>query len=160
MGIVVPHVNSRDAAERAAQSAKYAPLGYRGMFGGRQSFGVADYFHAANDQTMVIVLLEEVEALGNLDDILKVDNIDVFFVAPSDLAQTMGHLGDPEHPEVQSAIEEAIGKIVSAGRVPGTLVNDGNLERYVQMGVKFLMTSWNGWVARGATEFVQKAASA
>jgi 2-keto-3-deoxy-L-rhamnonate aldolase RhmA len=72
----------------------------------------------------------------------------------------MGHLGDPEHPEVQSAIEEAIGKIVSAGRVPGTLVNDGNLQRYVQMGVKFLMTSWNGWVARGATEFVQKAASA
>ena len=160
MGIVVPHVNSRDAAERASQSAKYAPLGYRGMFGGRQSFGVADYFHAANDQTMVIVLLEEVEALGNLDDILKVDNIDVFFVAPSDLAQTMGHLGHPEHPEVQSAIEEAIGKIVSAGRVPGTLVNDGNLERYVQMGVKFLMTSWNGWVARGANEFVQKAASA
>ncbi len=160
MGIVVPHVNSREAAEQAAQSAKYAPMGYRGMFGGRQSFGVSDYFHAANDQTMVVVLLEEVEALANIDEILRVDNIDVFFVAPSDLAQTMGHLGNPGHPEVQSAIDEAIGKIVAAGRVPGTLVNDNNLQRYVQMGVKFLMTSWNGWVARGATEFVQKVGTA
>jgi 4-hydroxy-2-oxoheptanedioate aldolase len=160
MGIVVPHVNSREAAEQAAQSAKYAPLGYRGMFGGRQSFGVADYFSGANDQTMVVVLLEEVEALGNLDEILRVDNIDVFFVAPSDLAQTMGHIGNVEHPEVQSAIGEAIGKIVAAGRTPGTLVNDGNLERFVELGVKFLMTSWNGWVARGANEFVQKVAAA
>ena len=43
MGIVVPHVNTRQAAEQAMKSTKYAPLGYRGMFGGRQSFGVPDY---------------------------------------------------------------------------------------------------------------------
>ena len=90
MGIVVPHVNSKEAAEKAAQSAKYAPIGYRGMFGGRQSFGVADYFHQANDQTMVVVLLEEAEALRNLDEILQVDNIDVFFVAPSRLGPNHG----------------------------------------------------------------------
>ena len=78
MGIVVPHVNSKEAAERAAQSTKYAPLGYRGMFGGRQSFGVSDYFHKANDQTMVVVLLEEIEALANLDEIIKaLDNSDI-----------------------------------------------------------------------------------
>ena len=130
MGIVVPHVNSRESAEQAALSAKYAPIGYRGMFGGRQSFGVSDYFHTANDQTMVIVLLEEVEALENIEEILKVDNIDVFFVAPSDLAQTMGHIGNAEHPEVQSAIETAIGKIVDAGRTPGTLANDANMEKF------------------------------
>ncbi|MCH8988576.1 MAG: hypothetical protein IIA92_07195 [Chloroflexi bacterium] len=160
MGIVVPHVNSREAAEQAAQSAKYAPLGYRGMFGGRQSFGVGDYFHQANDQTMVIVLLEEVEALANLDEILTVPDIDVFFVAPSDLSQTMGHIGNAEHPEVQKAIADAIAKITAAGKAAGTLVNDGNLEAYVQKGVTFLMTSWNAWVARGAAEFVKKAAAA
>ena len=147
MGIVVPHVNDRAAAEQAMQSAKYAPLGYRGMYGGRQSFGVADYFHQANDQTLVVVLLEEAEALRNLDDILLVDNIDVFFVAPGDLAQTMGHIGELGHPEVQGAIDDAIAKILSAGRVAGTLVNDDNLSRYVDYGVRFVMTSWNGWVA-------------
>ena len=88
-------MNNRAAAEKAAQSANYAPLGYRGMFGGRQSYGVADYLQGANEQSMVIVLLEEVEALQNLDEILRVDDIDVFIVAPSDLAQTMGHLGNP-----------------------------------------------------------------
>ena len=159
MGIVVPHINTREAAEQAAQSAKYAPLGYRGMFGGRQSFGVPDYFHTANDQTMVIVLLEEVEALENIDEILKADHVDVFFVAPSDLAQTMGHIGNPEHPEVQTAIEQAINKIVNAGRTPGTLAGDNNIAKFKQMGVKFLMTSWNAWVARGAADYLQKAAA-
>ena len=156
MGIVVPHVNSRDEAEKAAQSAKYAPLGYRGMFGGRQSFGVADYFHQANDQTMVVVLLEEVEALENLDEILRVEGIDVFFVAPSDLAQTMGHLGNPGHPEVQKAIDDSIARIVASGRVAGTLVNDDNIAEYLGKGVRFVMTSWNGWVARGAGAFLSK----
>ena len=160
MGIVVPHVNTREAAEQAAQSAKYAPLGYRGMYGGRQSYGVADYLHQANDQTMVIVLIEEAEALGNLDEILKVDNIDVFFVAPSDLAQTMGQIGNTGHPEVQAAIDDAIARIVSAGRTAGTLVNDGNVGRYVDQGVRFLMTSWNGWMTSGASQFLEKAGQA
>ena len=158
MGIVVPHVNTREAAEQAAQSAKYAPLGYRGMYGGRQSYGVTDYLQQANDQTMVIVLIEEVEGLRNLDEILKVDNIDVFFVAPSDLAQTMGHIGNIGHPEVQAAIDDGIARIVSAGRTAGTLANDSNLSAYVEKGVRFLMTSWNGWV--GAAQFLGTAASA
>ena len=156
MGIVVPHVNNRTEAERAAQSAKYAPLGYRGMFGGRQSFGVPDYLHRANDQTMVIVLIEEAEALRNLEDILRVDNIDAFFVAPSDLAQTMGHIGDTGHPEVQQAIDDAIARIVGSGRTAGTLVNDENVASYISKGVKFTMTSWNAWVARGAADFLGK----
>ena len=160
MGIVVPHVNSREAAEQAMQSAKYAPLGYRGMFGGRQSYGVADYFHQANDQTMVIVLLEEMEALDNLDEILKVDNIDVFFVAPSDLAQTMGHIGNVGHSDVQRAIDGAISRIVAAGRTAGTLVNEDNVASYVDKGARFVMTSWNAWVARGASEFLGKVATA
>ena len=160
MGIVTPHVNDRAAAEKAAQSAKYAPLGYRGMFGGRQSYGVADYFQAANDQSMVIVLLEEVEALQNLDEILRVDDIDVFFVAPSDLAQTMGRLGNPGHPEVQAAIDAAIAKIVDSGRTAGTLVNDANATEYIGKGVKFLMTSFNAWIVRGSAEFLGKVSSA
>ena len=109
---------------------------------------------------MVVVLLEEVEALSNLDEILTVPNIDVFFVAPSDLSQTMGHIGNAGHPEVLEAIDQAIAKITSAGKVAGTLVNDGNLETYAEKGVQFMMTSWNGWVATGAAEFVNKATKA
>ena len=158
-GIVVPHVSTKAAAEKAMQSAKYAPLGYRGMFGGRRSYGVPDYFAKANDETIVVVLIEEMEAVQNLAEILTVDHIDVFFVAPSDLAQTMGHIGNPSHPAVQKVIDEAIAQIVNAGRTAGTLVNDANVERYLDLGVRFVMTGWPAWVVKGATAFLQQVAA-
>jgi 4-hydroxy-2-oxoheptanedioate aldolase len=158
MGIVVPHVCTRQVAEEVVQSAKFAPIGARGMFGGRQSYGVTDYFKHANDQTLIVVLIEEIEAIRNLPEILKVDHIDVFFVAPSDLAQTMGHIGNHTHPDVQSTIDQALARIVAAGKVAGTLVNDDNVERYVSAGVRFLMTAWTNWVVQGYREFQRKVA--
>lgn len=156
MGIVVPHVNTKKAAEQAMKSTKYTPMGYRGMFGGRQSFGVPDYFQRANEQTLLVVLIEEIDAVRNLAEILTVDNIDVFFVAPSDLAQTMGHIGNAGHPEVQAVIDQAIAQIVAAGRNAGTLVNDANVERYLNAGVRFLMTGWTNWVVQGAQGYLHK----
>ena len=156
MGIVVPHVNTREAAEQAMKSAKFAPIGYRGMFGGRQSFGVPDYLQRANDQTLVVVLIEEIEAVNNLADILTVDNIDVFFVAPADLAQTMGHIGNHTHPDVQATIDRALAQIVAAGRTAGTLATDDNVARYRDAGVRFFLTGWPNWVAQGAKGFLQK----
>jgi 4-hydroxy-2-oxoheptanedioate aldolase len=154
MGVVVPHVNSRAAAEKAVRGTKFAPLGDRGTFGGRQSYGVSNYVNNANDQTLLVVLLEEIEALENLDEILQVDDIDVFFVAPNDLSQTMGYLGNQEHPVVQEKIHQALNKIVKSGRTAGTLVNDNNVDKYIDLGVKFLATSLNGWVMQSAQKFV------
>jgi 4-hydroxy-2-oxoheptanedioate aldolase len=156
MGIVVPHVNSREAAEQAMKSAKYAPVGYRGMFGGRQSFGVPDYFQHANDQTLIVVLIEEIEAVNNLADILTVDDIDVFFVAPADLAQTMGHIGNHTHPDVQATIDKALAQIIAAGRTAGTLATDDNVARYRDAGVRFFLTGWTNWVSQGAKAFLQR----
>src|SRR5262249_43816344 len=90
-------------AEQAAKSAKYGPMGYRGMASGRQSYGVTDYYRKANEETLVVVLIEEIKAVGNLQDILTVDQIDGFFVAPSDLAQTMGYTA--ELPPQSKALE-------------------------------------------------------
>src|SRR5947199_4097527 len=106
--IVVPHVNTRAEAQAVVEAGKFAPLGKRGMFTSRQGFGVGDYLKTANDQSLLIVLLEDIVAVQNLDEILKVDHIDVFFVAPSDLATSLGHIGDTGHPEVQQAIVGAI----------------------------------------------------
>ena len=156
MGIVVPHVNSREAAEQAMKSAKYAPVGYRGMFGGRQSFGVPDYFQHANDQTLIVVLIEEIEAVNNLAEILTVDDIDVFFVAPADLAQTMGHIGNHTHPDVQATIDKALAQIIAAGRTAGTLATDDNVARYRDAGVRFFLTGWTNWVSQGAKAFLQR----
>jgi 4-hydroxy-2-oxoheptanedioate aldolase len=159
-GLVVPHVNTREAAQQVVQAAKFAPIGGRGMFGGRQSYGVTNYFQRANEETLLVVLIEEIEAVENLAAILTVDHIDVFFVAPSDLAQTMGHIGHHTHPEVQATIDRAIAQIKAAGKIPGTLVDDDNVERYVKAGARFLLTGWTGWVASGAREFQRQVASA
>jgi 4-hydroxy-2-oxoheptanedioate aldolase len=156
MGVVVPHVCTRQAAEQVVQATKFAPIGARGMFGGRQGYGVPDYFKRANEHTMSVVLIEEIEAVRNLPDILQEDHIDVFFVAPSDLAQTMGHIGNHTHPDVQATIDQALAQIVAAGKVAGTLVNDDNVERYVAAGVRFLMVGWTNWVAQGCREFQRK----
>src|SRR5881296_3530987 len=75
-GIVVPHVNSHAEAESVVAGGKFAPLGKRGMFTSRQGFGVGDYLKTANDQSLLIVLIEDIVAIRNLDDILKVDHID------------------------------------------------------------------------------------
>jgi 4-hydroxy-2-oxoheptanedioate aldolase len=83
----------------------------------------------------------------------------VFFVAPSDLAQTMGHIGNPAHPAVQKVIDEAIGQIITAGRTAGTLVNDENVERYLDLGVRLVMNGWPGWVVKGANTYLSKVAA-
>jgi 4-hydroxy-2-oxoheptanedioate aldolase len=157
-GIVVPHVNTRAEAEAAVEAAKFAPVGKRGMFTSRQGFGVDDYFKAANDQSLLIVLIEDMVAVHNLDAIVKVDHIDVFFVAPNDLATSMGHIGDMSQPDVQKTVDAALTKIVQSGRTAGMLVNTANVERYTRMGVRALMTSFFPWIQSGVKELQDRAA--
>jgi 4-hydroxy-2-oxoheptanedioate aldolase len=155
----VPHVNTRAEAEAVVTAAKFAPVGKRGMFTSRQGFGVPDYLKTANDQSLLIVLIEDIVAVRNLDEIVKVDHIDCFFVAPSDLATSMGQIGNPGHPEVQRTIDGAIARIVQAGRVAGTLVNTTNVERYTKLGVRALMTGFFPWIQAGIKELNERAAA-
>ena len=156
--IVVPHVNTRREAEAVVEAAKFAPIGKRGMYTSRQGFGVEEYLKTANDQSALMILIEDIAATKQLDDILKVDHIDVFFVAPGDLAASMGHIGQMGHPDVQKVIDDSIGKIVKAGRTAGTLVNAGNVERYTKLGVRAVMTPFFPWIQAGAKDLMERAA--
>lgn len=155
--IVVPHVNTAQEARNVVEGGKFAPLGKRGMFTSRQGYGVSNYFNVANDETLLIVLIEDIVAVGNLDEILSVDQIDVFFVAPSDLATSMGNIGELGHPEVQTTIKDTLKRIRDAGRNSGTLVDDNDVREYVELGVKFLLTNVGSWIEAGASEFIQAA---
>jgi len=158
-GVQIPHVNTRAEAEAAVQHAKYAPLGHRGWSGWRSALGVVpnDFARVANEQTLVAIMLEEVEALDNLDEILKVDHVDVFFVAPGDLAQSMGLPGQMAHPRVTSAIEDALRQIRAAGRVSGTLTTPGLLDRHLELGVQFLYVGLAALLNPAAAEFIDRA---
>lgn len=155
--VVVPHVNTKAEAENVVQGGKFAPIGQRGLFTSRQGYGVADYLKRANDETSLIVLIEDIIAHDNLDEILEVDHIDAFFVAPSDFAASMGHIGELNHPDVQAKINASIEKIVASGRTAGTLATNENVGKFVDMGVKLFMTNAAPWIAAGGAEFKRNA---
>ena len=160
-GIMVPHVDTAEQARAVATAAKYGPDGIRGQFGGRRSFGISDNYHRqANENVMVTVLLEDIAAINNLPEILTVDGIDVFWVVPGDLAQSMGYTGQNNHPEVRGVMDKAIADIVKAGRHAGTLVNDDTIEDARAKGVSMVSVSWTNWLASGAKAFLAKANAA
>ena len=153
-GVAIPHVNTAEEAMAVVDAAKFGPIGHRGSSTSRQGIGVADYFAKANDESMIVILIEDIVAVDNLDSILKVDHIDVFFVAPGDLAQSMGHAGGYSHPDVTAVVEESIKRIDAAGRVAGTLVTASTVERYVKLGARFFSVSWMPWLMEGAQRYL------
>ncbi|TBL77858.1 HpcH/HpaI aldolase family protein [Paenibacillus thalictri] len=110
-GIVVPMVNSKEEAEQAVREAKYYPLGRRSIGGRRHAVGFATdastYFEKANEQIVVIVQIEHIEAVRNIDDIVSVPGIDAIFIGPNDLMSSMGLKPSLESadPSVAAAIE-------------------------------------------------------
>lgn len=155
-GVAVPHVNTAEEAKAIVDAAKFGPIGHRGSATSRQGIGVTDYFAKANDETMIVILIEDIIAINNLDSLLTVDHIDVFFVAPGDLAQSMGHTGNTNHPEVTTAVEKSIRKITAANRVAGTLVNESNVEHYAKLGARFFSVGWIPWLLEGAQRYLDK----
>ena len=149
--VLVPHVNTREEAERVVQGAKFTPVGMRGMGGSRQGLGVTDYVRRANDEIMVVILIEDIVAVNNLSDILKVDGIDCLMVVPGDLSQSMGpeYLGRLDHPDVQAVIEKAMKQIVVAGRATGSTANDNNIERWMDAGGRFFLCNYQGYIGNG-----------
>lgn len=165
-GIVVPHVDTVEDARRVVKGAKFGPIGARGNYTSRQGLGVENYAAKANDQTLVVVLIEDIAAINNLSEILEVDHIDVFFVAAGDLSQSMGYLDQPTHPEVQAVVDRAITQIIDAGRVAGTVAfNDAvtgditEVERYIENGVRFFLVDWPSWLEAKARDYLAKVAA-
>ena len=84
--------------------------------------------------------IEDKEAVDNLDQLLKIDDIDVFFVGPSDLSQSMDFPGDPKAPSVAQAIDSSFRKMLAAQRTPGTPATAENLKGVLDKGVRYIYT--------------------
>ena len=138
--LLIPMVESGEQARRLVAATRYAPQGIRGVASARASRwgAISDYFERAGDSVCLIVQVETVKGLENLDEILAVPGVDGVFIGPSDLAASLGHLGDPGHPDVVATITTAIVRIVRMGKAAGILTADNALARtYIEMGVTF-----------------------
>lgn len=101
---------------------------------------MADFTATANEQSLVCVQLEHEEAIRNVGEILQVEGVDVLFIGPSDLSQSMGHPGNANAPAVAKAIEETPTKIVAAGKLSGMPATADNVASLVGAGVRYIYT--------------------
>ncbi len=163
MGVQVPHVNTAADAREVVQAVKYHPLGRRGLAAGTRAASydahgtMADYVRAANEATLIAIQLEEREAIDNLEELLQVPGVDVFFVGPSDLSQSMGHPGNPRAAPVAEAINRSFARIVAAGRIPGTPATADNVSDVLSKGVRYIYNHVPRLLAASAKAYLEKA---
>jgi 4-hydroxy-2-oxoheptanedioate aldolase len=162
-GVQVPHVNCRADAERAVAAVKFGPGAGRGLAAGtrpdRWGLGghMPGFTAAANAQSLVCVQIEHAEAVANIDEILGVDGIDVFFIGPSDLSQSMGHPGNPKAPPVAAAIAQTLDRIRAAGKAPGMPATAETVAHVRASGCRYIYTHVPRLVGAGAAQFLKAA---
>lgn len=120
-GVIFPMVSTKEEAEKAVISCLYPPKGIRG-FGPRRAnqYGKImndEYLNSSEESFLRIIQIEHVEAVKNLDDIIKVNGIDLVMVGPNDLAASAGHIGDLKNPEVINLYDEIAFKC-KKGKMP------------------------------------------
>jgi 4-hydroxy-2-oxoheptanedioate aldolase len=154
--LLVPYVQTEEEAREAVAAIRYPPRGVRGVAGSTRAPGfgrVQDYFTRAEEELCLLVQIETRMGLDNLARIARTDGIDGVFIGPADLAAGLGHLGDIQHPEVQSAIQDAIARIKSCGKPAGILANDeASARRYLEWGTTFTAVGQDILLLRAVTE--------
>ena len=143
--LLVPMVDTAEQAAQIVQAMRYPQNdgqgGVRGMAGARASrWGhYTHYAKEANEQVCLLVQAESQMALDNLDAIANTPGVDGVFIGPADLSASMGYVGNSNHPVVQAAIEDAIARILKAGKAPGILTPDETLaQHYIDLGAVFV----------------------
>jgi 4-hydroxy-2-oxoheptanedioate aldolase len=143
--LLVPMVDTAEQACKLVAATRYPPRGIRGVgsaVGRASQWSLRqDYLSVADDEICLLVQAETTTALQNLQALCETDGVDGVFVGPADLAASMGHRGNPGHPDVQAAIEAAMRTIVASGKAAGTLTSDPALaRRYLELGCTFVAT--------------------
>jgi 4-hydroxy-2-oxoheptanedioate aldolase len=144
-GVVVPHIDTVDDAKIFVDATKYHPQGNRGFTpfskaGGFTNVNVDKYVGRAIDETINIVIIESKEGLDNLEEILKVDAIDIVYFGAYDLSQALGHPGNTKHPEVVQAIQQGVNLVNGADKYAGGFVpqSKNEIQELLDMGMKFI----------------------
>ncbi|AEC21642.1 HpcH/HpaI aldolase [Pusillimonas sp. T7-7] len=154
--LLIPYVESAEQAAQAVAGMRYPPNGVRGAGGTMRasSFGrMPDYAKVCEDELCLLVQVESKAGLDNLEAIASVDGVDGVFIGPADLSASLGHLGNAGHPEVQSAIEDGIRRILACGKAPGILTFDETqAKRYMELGTLFTAVGMDIAVMARATE--------
>jgi 4-hydroxy-2-oxoheptanedioate aldolase len=162
-GIEIPQINSKSQALKAVRSVKYAPQGERGVCryvraANYSSMNKFEYFKSANNETMIIAHIEGVEGINNLDEILSVPGIDVIFIGPYDLSQSLGIPGEVNNPLVTEKMKEVVLKCKENKVSVGTFADDVKTAKFwVSLGVQYMSFSVDvGILCEASKQIVKK----
>ena len=146
-GVEIPQINCKSDALRAVKSVKYSPQGECGVCryvraANYSSMDKFKYFKSANEETMIIAHIEGVEGINNLDEILSVPGMDVIFIGPYDLSQSLGIPGQVNHPLVTDKMKEVVSKCKVNKVATGTFADDiETAKSWVSLGVQYMSFS-------------------
>jgi 2-keto-3-deoxy-L-rhamnonate aldolase RhmA len=160
LGIVMPHVDTAEEAKVIVDRLKYPPLGHRSVAGGQPYLGfkavpVAEATRTMNAETLVVVMLETPQAIGNADAIAAVPGVDVLLIGTNDLAMEMGIPGEFNHAEIVRAYERVIAACRRHNKAPGMggIYTEDLLAKYVGLGMRMILSGNDlGLIMAGANE--------
>ena len=154
--LLIPFVQSAEEARLAVAATRYPPEGIRGVSAsqrGNRYGALGTYLQEANDHIGVMVQIENRAGVAATAEIAAVDGVDGIFVGPHDLAAALGHIGNPNHPDVQSTIRQVFDAAKSAGKASGILTPvEADARRYLAWGATFVAVGSDLGVLRGGTQ--------
>jgi len=159
-GVQVPWVNTAAEVEQVVTAAKYEPRGRRGLAGSRQGgWGntepLGDYTAHANAETMVVVHIETAEAVAAAEEFAVIDDVDVLFIGPTDLSHSLGHPGEPGHPDVQKAMERVADVVVRSDKTLGIFAGSPAFAaEWYGRGARYFTTGLEGIVRQGMRSYL------
>jgi 4-hydroxy-2-oxoheptanedioate aldolase len=158
--LLIPYVQSEAEARSAVASVRYPPEGIRGVTGLSRATGfgrIPHYAQVADRELCLLLQVETAESLNELEAIASVEGVDGIFIGPADLAASLGHAGEPGHPTVVAAIEDAIDRVRSCGKAVGILTLDPVLaRRCIERGSCFTAVATDIAVLARGTEAIAK----
>ncbi len=162
VNLMVPMIEDPGQAAAAVAATRYPPAGIRGVGSAlaraSQWNRISDYLVTADDSISLTVQVETAAALESLPAICAVPGVDAVFIGPADLAASMGKLGQPEHPAVVAAIEQALVTIAGSGKGAGVnAFNEAVARRYLAAGASFVLVGADvAMLARGAEQLAAR----
>ncbi len=157
-GVLVPFVNTAEEAAFGARALRYPPVGTRGFGPARASrYGLdTEYFKTADENMVYLPIIEDAQAVRNIDALLAVDGVDSFIIGPVDLSFSLGIPMQFEHPRFLDAVQTVIKAGLASGKPLGTSIYGGDMfnpdtyKRFVDQGFTLLLVGGDEWMLNDA----------
>jgi 4-hydroxy-2-oxoheptanedioate aldolase len=159
-GVMIPQTNTPELVKDAIAGMRYAPDGLRGLAGGRtfgfgQGAPMAEVVPEINKRVLSIIQFEHIDALPHLGEMLATPGLDVFFVGPTDLHQSMGYGGQLGHPEVEAVIQQVVDTAREKGVPLGIVAPDAaTTNRRLSQGFQMIVTNVPALLMRASKELL------